>query len=114
MKKKNQILLSIVLFISFIVCVLILSEIFMKIRYISENEVEEIVFLNSGSTREDVHDYVCEKFIYEKENERYVSYNVSYSDSKGVYSFIVHCESGKILDCKKIIYGESIPEINQP
>ena len=121
-KSKNlkQISITILLLFLTIFCVMFFSKLFMNNRFISEADVEEIVLMNTSSNKFDIQDYVCERFIYtpsesteDVENtvtKSIIAYKISYSDSKGVYSFVISCETGEILEHSKLMNGESIPQ----
>ncbi len=83
----------------------------MNETYLSEAEIKSIVYFHSDSIEFDVADYLCTKEISETGK---VTFKVSYSDSKGVYLFILNGKDGKIIEYSKLKHGESLPEIFEP
>ncbi len=106
--KMNKKIIAVIAFIIIFFAVLSFSKFYTNMKYLNEDEVKEIAFFQSNSSVNDISDFVCEKEISEN---GIVTFKVSYSDSKGVYYFILDGKDGKIIEYSKLKRGEPLPEI---
>ncbi len=105
---KNKKIIAAISFLIFFIIVMFVSYLYMNTKYLSENEIKSIVFFHSASNEIDVNDYSFKKEVSESGK---LIFKVNYSDSKGVYSFILNGENGEIIEYSKLNHGESVPEI---
>jgi len=106
--KINKKIIAVFAFLIIFFSVLAFSQFYMNMKYLSEKEVKEIALFQSNSNIKDISDYICEKEINES---GIVTFKISYSDSKGVYYFILDGKDGRIIEYSKLKHGEPLPEI---
>lgn len=111
MKNQKKIIYSLVILVIFTLAVILISKNIMASRYLNEHEVKEIVFRNSNSYESDVSEYKC---VAEISDEGRLLYDVSYVDSKGVYKFLLDCETGKIIEFTELLNTDSVSTTDIP
>ncbi len=83
----------------------------MDFRYLNDEEIKEIVFRNSNSYPNDVSDYKC---VTEMTDNGKLVYNVSFVTSKGVYQYLLDCETGKIIEFNELLNTNSVSNTDNP
>lgn len=111
MINPKKILFSLIILVIFTLAVIFISKIIMDIRYLNDEEVKEIVFRTSASSPDDVSEYKCAKEISE---DGKLVYKISFLDSKGVYQFLLDCETGKIIEFEELLNTNSVSKTDEP
>jgi len=106
--KINKKIIAVISFLIIFFAVLAFSKLYTNVNFLSEKEVKEIALFQSNSNNNDISGFVCEKEISES---GLVTFKISYSDSKGVYYFILDGKDGRIIEYSKLKHGEPLPEI---